>query len=989
VGALVSARREHEAALASREREHLEAHAEGAVQERLALLHRARERAARPTPGWTIANRADLRRAVTPSSGGQSGPLRSALAETLAGADLLPRGTAAAGVDAHAVAFSPDGTRLAVGVAEGGGELVAVRLIDPIGGGSERLLRGPVPPAWRHQRDRRDGVRSLAFSPDGRQLAAGTRSGWVHCWDLTRRDTAPVSWPAHADAVCDLAFPPDGSALLSLGNDGLARRWRPEEGGRLPGEVSGLQGDSRLALAPDGSALALSLRAEGPYWFRPDLSPLDRPGSGAGAVHHAVHPSGLLLVSSRQRVLEFVDAASGRIICDLHPDGATEAHAEPIAAAVFSPDGRLLVTTSRTDARLRLWECASGRLVLEQPLGGGAAVPAFSPDGRTLAVAAAGRTLIFDVAADRVLTIAAMQAGRIDDLALCPESKRLVCLARQPGQAVQGLSEWHLDRLSAAPLRSRLPQEGALALALGPDSRLWLAKNAAVRAWDRELRPGATWGNQPPPGHEDARPVQALAAGRGVLLAGTDGGFLHVLAADEARVVASCRVTEAPARAVALSPDESRAAAASTTGEVVVVDVFCRVFNADGSARTGDLPIASFPTSVPKVAMAGNGQFTVAWSAAGSVLARTYTASGDPLTGPVTVFAATSKGGSTTSGGLWGVAADSNGDAVVVYATGTTSSKWGPGTPTWKVQRLTPAGSLSGGAITVATPTLLNGAGGVAMDGAGNFVVTWDDVVNSRSGNGNGPYVYAQRYDSSGHRAGGLITFPTALWPSVAMNAGGRFVVTYDGGYATPQEQKLARVFNPDGTPAGGPVAFAAGASGIFNGEPTAVAIDGAGNVMFAWTSTITPPNQGSPYYTGEVRMQRLTAAGVLEPQMIVNTTTQGAQALPGVAATGIGSFVIGWQGYGLADEDGGIFVQRYVPLPAVLGAVSMQALDSAFSSAYAPATVKMLKLGAGGDAARVTQESDQARDVVFAERMVAPDQDVVASDADIIWRVL
>src|SRR5262249_52995287 len=58
------------------------------------------------------------------------------------------------------------------------------------------------------------------------------------------------------------------------------------------------------------------------------------------------------------------------------------------------------------------------------------------------------------------------------------------------------------------------------------------------------------------------------------------------------------------------------------------------------------------------------------------------------------------------------------------------------------------------------------------------------------------------------------------------------------------------------------------------------------------------------------------------EPETIVNTTTQGAQALPGVAATGNGSFVVAWQGYGPGD-DAGIFSQRYTPASALLASAA------------------------------------------------------------------
>ena len=112
-------------------------------------------------------------------------------------------------------------------------------------------------------------------------------------------------------------------------------------------------------------------------------------------------------------------------------------------------------------------------------------------------------------------------------------------------------------------------------------------------------------------------------------------------------------------------------------------------------------------------------------------------------------------------------------------------------------------------------------------------------------------------------------------------------------------------------------------------------AIDSAGNSTFAWTET-----DGGE--TNDVWMTRLLANGTLEAPTIVNTTTQGVQQTGGesgiiaggVAATGAGSFVVTWQGYGPGD-DVGIFAQRFgSPLeaaaapPAVVPATALSTND-------------------------------------------------------------
>ena len=74
--------------------------------------------------------------------------------------------------------------------------------------------------------DRNASYLTLAILPDGRTLAAGTLRGDVELWDPAsgnRRSTLR----AHSAAVTQLVFDPGGRALISAGEDGTIRLWRP------------------------------------------------------------------------------------------------------------------------------------------------------------------------------------------------------------------------------------------------------------------------------------------------------------------------------------------------------------------------------------------------------------------------------------------------------------------------------------------------------------------------------------------------------------------------------------------------------------------------------------------------------------------------------------------------------------------------------------------------------------------------------------------
>jgi len=68
-------------------------------------------------------------------------------------------------------------------------------------------------------------IRSLAFSPDGRWLAAGGADGSVRLLTVAEhRELAAVS--AHQNTVYGVAFSPDGKRLASAGFDRTIRLWR-------------------------------------------------------------------------------------------------------------------------------------------------------------------------------------------------------------------------------------------------------------------------------------------------------------------------------------------------------------------------------------------------------------------------------------------------------------------------------------------------------------------------------------------------------------------------------------------------------------------------------------------------------------------------------------------------------------------------------------------------------------------------------------------
>ncbi len=107
---------------------------------------------------------------------------------------------------------------------------------------------------------------AVAFSPDGSLLALGDLDGAVTLWDSVTNEQL-ASFEGHTGAVRALEFSPDGSLLASGSDDGSVRVWNvsgmPEEFSELAILDSGAGAPVlTVSFSPDGSLLATAGGAE-------------------------------------------------------------------------------------------------------------------------------------------------------------------------------------------------------------------------------------------------------------------------------------------------------------------------------------------------------------------------------------------------------------------------------------------------------------------------------------------------------------------------------------------------------------------------------------------------------------------------------------------------------------------------------------------------------------------------------------------------------
>ncbi len=266
-----------------------------------------------------------------------------------------------------AVAFSPDGQRLAV--ASG----IGVWLYDVATSRELALFTGHT-----------GKVGTVAFSPNGTMLASGSH-GDVNLWDVATR-TNIATLEGHKSSVLSVAFSPDGTTLASGSLYGTVKLW--DVATRT--NIATLEGHKSsvlsVAFSPDGTTLA----------------------SG-----------------SRDRTVKLWDVATRTNIATL------EGHKSSVLSVAFSPDGTTLASGAGSwdgNGTIILWDVATRENIATFRHTSEVSSVAFSPDGTTLASGSGSKIYLWDVKAGINLATIEGHINRVNHLQI--NGKVLVTVRR-------------------------------------------------------------------------------------------------------------------------------------------------------------------------------------------------------------------------------------------------------------------------------------------------------------------------------------------------------------------------------------------------------------------------------------------------------------------------------------------------------------------------------------------------------------------------------
>jgi WD40 repeat protein len=323
--------------------------------------------------------------------------------------------------EVFAVAYHPTRSLVASGCR--GGD--AVRVWDPRTGEDVRVL------PWRAS------VRRIAFSPDGKLLAAGSYEGAVKVWDLGGGVAEPITHNLYAGPILGLAFSPDSRCLAWCTGTGRVRiieAWTGREVQTLRGHDGAV---CCVTFSPDGRRLATggsdqrvqiwdiaapqevrSLLRDGGWNYDCAFSLDDRYIALAGGISHsrnAEHRSvriwdlekgawdkefqwtghltsvafgpNQVAAGGEDGTAVIWDVATGAVRHKL------QGHLGVVTGVAYSPDGRRLATAG-ADGTVRWWDTDTGLQTHTVP---GQGTPlsgvAYSPDGRLVAAGGADPTV--------------------------------------------------------------------------------------------------------------------------------------------------------------------------------------------------------------------------------------------------------------------------------------------------------------------------------------------------------------------------------------------------------------------------------------------------------------------------------------------------------------------------------------------------------------------------------------------------------------------
>ena len=355
------------------------------------------------------------------------------------------------------------------------------------------------------QQSHTEGVLALAFSPDGRKLASGSRDTSCRIWCVPGLVRLGPRLEQHGH-VWAVAFSPDGTRLASAADDNTVQLWDAATNAKVGDPLPHPAPVHALAFSGDGRSLLTGCDdGAGRLWELGRDASASRPLKHGSVVRTvAARPDGKALATvTDDGQLWLWDAVTTRLIArrECHKPGSQR-------KVLFDCTGRVLLTCA-SDATVGLWDGTTlAPMAPPIVMRIWARCLAVSPDGATFAAGdQSGQFGVYDLRTGRPVAPLVQLSASVVALAYSPDGTRLVAtLANGEGRI------WDVTRMEpvGVPLRHTLSIHTAV---FSPDgtriatgsydktARLWdgrtgLPIGAPMQhrgyVWDAEFSPDGT-----------------------------------------------------------------------------------------------------------------------------------------------------------------------------------------------------------------------------------------------------------------------------------------------------------------------------------------------------------------------------------------------------------------------------------------------------------------------------------------------------------------
>ncbi|MHC4564855.1 MAG: protein kinase domain-containing protein [Planctomycetota bacterium] len=327
----------------------------------------------------------------------------------------------------------------------------------------------------------KNGVYCLAFSPDGKKIASGSLDNTVKIWDA--KSGLELMTLMHTGIVFAVSFSPDSRYVACGGGfsgfGGVIKLWdvqRPNEVRILPGH----DGGTRTAVfSPDGSQIISSGSDSIKIWDlrinREQVILEPRRLAWWTVWPVSFSPDGKYLASAcgpKNEMIQVWNIATGTEVMTLRGH-------EDIAGAVFSPDGKRIVSSSN-DKLIKVWDAFTGDELMTLRGHNSSVGAMFSPDGKRIVSRSWDKTIkVWDASTGAELMTLHGHNSEVLSVALSPDGKRIVS-----GSRGGPIKVW--DASTGAELMTLRGHRGVCRAAVSPDGK-WIASagdDGTVRIWD-------------------------------------------------------------------------------------------------------------------------------------------------------------------------------------------------------------------------------------------------------------------------------------------------------------------------------------------------------------------------------------------------------------------------------------------------------------------------------------------------------------------------